>query len=133
VPGEVSAAGLARLPAMLDQVKPALLVLCHGGNDFLRRHDEAEAAKNVRAMVELAKNRGIAVVLIGTPKPGLFPSPPGFYADIARDLKLPYEDAALKKILADNELKSDLVHPNAKGYARLAQAVADLLTTSGAL
>ena len=133
VPGEVSAAGLARLPAMLDQAKPALLVLCHGGNDLLRRLDEAEAAKNVRAMVELAKSRGIAVVLIGTPKPGLFPSPPGFYADIAKDLKLPYEDAALRKILADNELKSDLVHPNAKGYARLAQAVADLLKSSGAL
>lgn len=133
VPGEVSAAGLARLPAMLDEVKPALLVLCHGGNDFLRKLDEREAAKNVRAMAEAAKARGIGVVLIATPKPGLMPSPPGFYADIAKELKLPYEDSVLKKILTDNELKSDLVHPNARGYARMAQAVADLLKASGAL
>jgi lysophospholipase L1-like esterase len=133
VPGEVSAAGLARLPAMLDELKPSLLLLCHGGNDFLRRLDEAEAASNLRAMVQAAKSRGIPVVLIGTPKPGLMPAPPAFYADIARELKLPYEDSALKKILTDNELKSDLVHPNAKGYARMAQAVADLLKASGAL
>lgn len=133
VPGEVSAAGLARLPAMLDEIKPRLLVLCHGGNDLLRKLDEAEAAKNVRAMVQAAKTRGIEVVLIGTPKPGLMPAPPVFYSEIARELKLPYEETALKKILTDNELKSDLVHPNAKGYARLAQAVVDLLKASGAL
>jgi lysophospholipase L1-like esterase len=84
-------------------------------------------------MAEAARARGIAVVLVATPKPGLMPSPPGFYADIAHDLKLPFDDVALKKILTDNELKSDLVHPNAKGYARMAQAVADLLKASGAL
>jgi lysophospholipase L1-like esterase len=133
VPGEISAAGLARLTPLLDELKPALLVLCHGGNDFLRKLDEREAAKNVRAMAEAARARGIAVVLVATPKPGLMPSPPGFYADIAHDLKLPFDDVALKKILTDNELKSDLVHPNAKGYARMAQAVADLLKASGAL
>ncbi len=133
VPGEVSAAGLARLPGMLDEIKPRLLLLCHGGNDFLRKLDEREAAKNLRAMVQEARTRGIDVVLIATPKPGLMPSPPAFYAEIAKELKLPFEDGALKKILTDNELKSDLVHPNAKGYARMAQAVADLLKASGAL
>ena len=133
VPGEVSAAGLARLPAMLDEIKPRILVLCHGGNDFLRRLDEAEAAKNVRAMAQAARSRGIDVVLIATPTPGLMASPPAFYGDIAKELKLPLEDAVLKAILRDNELKSDLVHPNARGYARMAQAVADVLKASGAL
>jgi hypothetical protein len=84
-------------------------------------------------MAQTAKSRGIDVVLIATPRPGLVPSPPGFYADIAKDLKLHFDDTALKKILVNNELKSDLVHPNARGYAQLAQAVADLLKASGAL
>lgn len=84
-------------------------------------------------MVRLARAQGAEVVLIGVPKPGLLPSPAAFYADIAKELRLPYEETALKKILTDNALKSDLVHPNAAGYARLAQAVAALLKKTGAV
>jgi len=133
VPGEVSATGLARLPSAIDEYQPKLLILCHGGNDLLRRMDEGQTAENLRGMIRLAKQRGIDVVLIGVPKPGLFPSPPDFYAEIAKEFGLPYEDAALKAVLRDNELKSDLAHPNVRGYARLAEAVAALLKKSGAL
>jgi lysophospholipase L1-like esterase len=133
VPGEVSAAGLARLPSALDDYQPRLLILCHGGNDFLRKLGDAQAAENLRAMIRLAKRRNINVLLIGVPKPGLFLSPPDFYAEIAKEFGLPYEDAALKAILRDNELKSDLAHPNARGYAKLAEAIAALLKKSGAV
>jgi acyl-CoA thioesterase-1 len=133
VPGEASAAGLARLPAALEAAKPQLVILCHGGNDFLRKRDDAQAANNIRAMVRLAQARGAQVILVGVPKPGLLLSPAGFYGDLAKELRLPYEDAALKKILGDNELKSDLVHPNARGYARLAEAIAALMKKSGAI
>ena len=133
VPGEVSAAGLARLPSALDYYQPQLLILCHGGNDFLRKLGDAQAAENLRGMIRIARQKGVDVVLIGVPKPGLFPSPPDFYAEIAKEFGLPYEGTALKEILRDNELKSDLAHPNARGYARLAAAVATLLKKSGAL
>jgi lysophospholipase L1-like esterase len=133
VPGEASVQGLARLPGVLEAVAPRLLVLCHGGNDFLRKLPEREAAANVRAMVQLAREKGVAVVLIGVPKPGLSPSPAAFYAEIAKEFAVPYEGAILKTILTDNELKSDWVHPNAKGYARLAEAVAGLLKQAQAL
>ncbi len=133
VPGEVSAAGLARLPSALEYYQPRLLILCHGGNDFLRKLGDARAAENLRAMIRLAREGGIDVVLIGVPKPGLFPSPPDFYVEIAKEFGLPYEGAALKEILRDNELKSDLAHPNARGYASLAAAVAALLKKSGAI
>lgn len=133
IPGEVSAAGLSRLSSALEEARPQLLILCHGGNDLLRKLDDGQAANNLRAMVRLAKARGAQVVLIGVPKPGLLPSPAGFYEDIAREFKLPYEGAALRKILTDNALKSDLVHPNAAGYARLAEAVAALLKKAGAV
>jgi acyl-CoA thioesterase I len=133
VPGEVSKEGLARLPEALDEFKPQLLILCHGGNDFLRKLGEQNAAANVRAMVKLARDRGIAVVLIATPKPGLLPSAPEFYTEIAKEFGIPLEDGALKKVLTDNGLKSDLIHPNAKGYARVAEAVAQLLKSAGAV
>lgn len=133
VPGETSAAGLARLPAALEEAKPQLVILCEGGNDFLQKLDEAQAASNLRAMARLAQSRGAQVVLIAVPKPGLLPSPADFYAAIAKELALPNEETALKKILTDSNLKSDLVHPNAAGYARLAEAVAALLRKTGAV
>lgn len=132
VPGETSGEGLARLPGVLDAEQPALLVLCHGGNDFLRRQGEAEAAANVRAMVRLAKERGIAVAIIATPKPGFGVSRVPFYEEIGRELAVPVEADVLADVLGNGRLKSDLVHPNAEGYARIAEAVAKLLKKAGA-
>jgi len=78
VPGEVTAAALARLPGALEAHAPKLLILCIGGNDFLRNLSKSAAAQNVRAMVALAKARGIDVLLIGTPEKGITVTPPAF-------------------------------------------------------
>jgi len=133
VPGEVSATGLARLPAVLDEHQPRLLLLCHGGNDILRRLPAAEAAANVRAMIRLAQSRGIDVVLIGTPDLGFTLSTAAFYAEIAKEFRIPYEGEVLSKILRDSSLKADQVHPNAQGYRLMAERVFALLKKSGAV
>ena len=90
VPGEISGDGLRRLPGVLDEIQPRLLILCHGGNDFLQKQSETAAAANVRAMIKLAKDKGIDVVLIATPKPGLSISPPAFYAALAKEFAIPF-------------------------------------------
>ena len=133
VPGEVSAAGLARLPAALEEHRPKLLILCHGGNDFLRRLPRSGAAANVRAMIQLARDRGIDVLLLGTPEPGFTVTPPEFYAEMAKEFGIPYEGDVIGKVLRDGSLKSDQVHPNAQGYRLIAERVAQLLRKSGAI
>jgi acyl-CoA thioesterase-1 len=133
IPGVVSATGLERLPEVLEQTQPKLLILCHGGNDYLRKLPETQAAANVRAMVKLARDKGVDVVLLGVPKLGLTASPAGFYADIAREFRIPYDGEVLKQVLTDNDLKSDWVHPNAKGYARIAGSLAELLKRAKAI
>ncbi|HYY61548.1 MAG TPA: arylesterase [Burkholderiales bacterium] len=133
VPGEVTAQALERLPAALDEHAPRLLVLCIGGNDFLRRLGKAQAERNVRAMIELARRRGVDVLLIGTPEPGLFPSPPGFYGAVAKELHVPYEGDVITQVLKDERLRSDPIHPNAAGYRIIAERVAAALKKSGAL
>lgn len=133
VPGEVTAQALRRLPAVLDEHAPKLLLLCIGGNDFLRRAGNAQAEENVRAMVKLARSRGIGVVLIGTPEPGLFVTPPAFYAGIAEEFGLPYEAAVIGEVLRDAALKSDPIHPNARGYRVIAERLAERLKKSGAI
>src|SRR5688572_10830375 len=105
VPGEVTAQALARLPAALDEHSPRLLLLCIGGNDFLRRLGNQQAEANVREMVKLARSRGVEVLLIGTPEPGFSLTPPAFYAGIASQFTLPYEEAVIGAVLRDNSLK----------------------------
>ena len=133
VPGETTADGLERLPAVLDEVKPRLMLLCMGGNDMLRKVEPASIESNLRAMVQLAKARGIGVVLIGVPTPELFGGPPGFYDRIAKEFSLPLEKKVLNDVLFDRSLKSDPIHPNAVGYRRFAEALADLLHKAGAV
>jgi acyl-CoA thioesterase-1 len=133
VPGEVTAQALARLPAALDEHAPRLLLLCIGGNDFLRRLGNPQAERNVREMVKLARSRGVAVMLIGTPEPGFTVSPPAFYSSIAKEFRLPYEEGIIGQVLKDASLKADPIHPNASGYRVIAERVADQLKRSGAI
>ena len=42
---------LARLPEMLGEHAPQLLILCLGANDLLRHADEKRAAANLREMI----------------------------------------------------------------------------------
>jgi acyl-CoA thioesterase I len=133
VPGETSAEGLDRLPGVLEDVKPQLLILCHGGNDFLRRLDEGKAAANLRAMIQLARSQGIAVMLIATPKPGWGVSKVKFYEELGKEFAIPVETEVLADVLTSNKYKSDLVHPNAEGYAVIAEAVAKVLRKAGAI
>ena len=133
VPGETSDTGLERLPGELEKSQAKLLILCHGGNDFLQNREEASTIANVRAMVKLARDSGVAVVLVSTPKPGLGISVPPFYAGIAKEFGIPIENDSMKKVLSTGSLKSDLIHPNAKGYARIAEDIAKLIRASGAV
>ena len=133
VPGEVTSEGLARLPEVLEREKPALLILCHGGNDLLRHLDQRQAADNLRAMIRLAREREVAVVLVSVPAPDLSLSAPPFYAEVAKEFGVPCERKALTRILGKRSLKSDYIHPNAAGYRQLAEALHVLLKRSGAL
>lgn len=134
VPGERTPAGLARLAAALDQHHPELLLLCHGGNDMLRRHPMETMQSNLEQMVALARERGIQVVLLGVPRPAIFglESAAPYYA-VAEGAGIPLEDKIIPQVLSDNDLKSDQIHPNAAGYQRIAEAVYLLLKEKGAL
>lgn len=133
VPGELSSGGLQRLPELLERERPALLILCHGGNDLLAHQNHQQIADNLRAMLRLARERGVPVLLIAVPSPDLSLKPPALYEDLANEFLIPIEYKALPRILRKSALKSDYVHPNAAGYRLFAEALAELLKKSGAL
>jgi lysophospholipase L1-like esterase len=134
MPGEVTTQGVRRLPALLDRYKPQLLLLCHGGNDLLRKTASAVTRNNLEKMITEADQRDIPTLLIGVPQPALmFLEAAPIYNEIAEQRGLVYEGEILPEVEADNQLKSDRIHPNAEGYRRMADAISQLLRDSGAL
>jgi len=131
VPGEVTSAGLARLGEILEEVQPSLMILCHGGNDMLRKESMSTAADNLRAMIRIARQQDVSVMLIAVPRPGLLLSPPDFYEQIADEMNIPIEREVLSDILSKRSLKSDTIHPNSEGYSMMAEAVAHAMKESG--
>lgn len=133
VPGEVTGQGLQRLESVIEEHRPRLVIVCLGGNDMLKRLSMADTRSNLRAIIKTLKERDIAVVLIGVPQPALLSSPPDFYSELAREFAIPYEGEILKTVLYAAEMKADPIHPNARGYRKIAEAVAALLRQAGAI
>ncbi|NVK43382.1 MAG: arylesterase [Oceanospirillaceae bacterium] len=133
VPGELAEDGVERLRALLEQETPVLVLLCHGGNNLLRGQPENRIRKQLARMIELADRHEVKVVLLGVPKPSLLLSTADFYEELAEQYGLVYLPDAIAETLSDPALKSDQVHPNAAGYARIADELQTLLQDSGAL
>ncbi len=127
VPGETSGEGLVRLPAILEQYRPSLVILCHGGNDILRNMNRAQTAANITDMIGLSQTGGAKVLLVGVPRKGLFLSTADFYSGIADKTGTLLEDSVISEVLRDRDLKSDSVHPNAAGYRIVAERIFKML------
>jgi lysophospholipase L1-like esterase len=131
VNGEVTSEGLRRLPSVLEKYKPQILIICHGGNDILRRKSLIKAKENIKQMVELARKKNIHVVLVGVPREELLTlTTAQIYKELSDELGVPLESDALTEILSDNYLKIDQVHPNKEGYKILANRLANLITST---
>jgi lysophospholipase L1-like esterase len=133
VPGEISSRGRERLPGLLAEHQPELVILVHGGNDTLRKLPPATTRANLLAMVERSRAAGARVVMLGVPGRNLLLSAPAFYEEVAAEAGVPIDTGVLPRLLRDSAMKSDPIHFNAAGYRRLAEAVRELLRDSGAL
>lgn len=133
-PGDKTSDGLQKLDEALSRHEPDLLILCLGGNDFLRKVPLTVTRRNMVNMIEMARQRDVPVMLLGVPSPGIFGlDAHPLYQELAAEYSLPLEDEILAEVLGSKKTKSDPIHPNAQGYAQVAEAVATLLRQTGAL
>ncbi|MFP4295601.1 MAG: GDSL-type esterase/lipase family protein [Halothiobacillaceae bacterium] len=133
VSGQTLGEGLARLPETLDRTRPDIMILLMGGNDILRNASPREARDNLEAMITMARDRGVDVVLLGVPEKSLFSSAAPFYEELAETHDLVFERGLVASLLRRPGYKADVVHLNDRGYAALAERVQELLEAHGAL
>jgi len=137
VPGDTSAQALQRLPALLQEHQPALVLVSIGGNDLLRRLPEADTRANLRRICELARDAGAQVLLLAVPQPSLVAAVTGslrdhpMYAELAQALQLPLQVDGWATVLADESLRADRIHAKARGYAQMARSVYDTALAAG--
>ena len=137
VPGDTSAQALARLPGLLAEHQPALVIASIGGNDFLRRLPEADTEVNLRRIAALAREAGAQVLLVAVPRPtlaaavgaGLSDHP--LYDRVAAELALPLHAGGWAHVLGNEQLKSDQIHANAAGYRAFAEGLSTSLRAAG--
>ncbi len=133
IPGELSSSGLSRLPELLENHQPELLILIHGGNDILKKKDLTQTASNLEQMIKLARDANVQVVMMAVPKPGLLLGSAPFYEQVAAKAGIPIDLDTLASMLQRNGTKSDTIHPNNKGYKIMAKNLYQLLIDAGAI
>ncbi len=133
IPGEVSSAGKTRLSQLLQETNPDLVILCHGGNDLLRKLSRQQLQANLQAMVDEITDSGAQVLLVAVPTFAINLAPAPLYLEVAQNNNIPIQPTILSELLVDNALKADQVHPNALGYRQFAQSIHHLLIESGAI
>ena len=127
VSGNTTADALARLERDVLAEDPRVVLVCLGGNDMLRQMPADQQFENLRTIVRRIQGKGALVILIGTE---------GFkilskvdygerYQALARETGAVYVPDLMRGVLADRALMVDQIHPNARGYAKIAQRIAD--------
>ncbi|MBK9245978.1 MAG: arylesterase [Burkholderiales bacterium] len=137
VPGNTSAQARERLPSLLAEHTPRLVLLSIGGNDFLRRVPEEQTRANIAAMLDESRAAGAQPVLIAVPRPALVAALLGslddhpLYEALADERRVPLFASGWSGVLSDPALKADRIHANAAGYERFARELHGFLRDAG--
>jgi len=134
VPGDTAQQGCERMPELVAQHRPALILVFLGGNDILRRRPASALTDGLAECVRSAKADGIPLVLLAVPTFGItgFDDAP-LFAAFAEAQKIPWFSPGLGKLLRDDALRADAIHLNAAGYRALAANVENELQRLGYL
>lgn len=117
ISGDTTSGGLARLPALLSQHRPQLVIIELGGNDGLRGQPAAQLQQNLARMVDLSKEAGASVLLLG------MRLPPNYgqryteafartFSDVAQDKQVPLVPFLLEGVGGvPGMMQADGIHP----------------------
>jgi acyl-CoA thioesterase I len=129
ISGETSAGGLARIDQILQEQRPAVVIIELGANDGLRGLPPAELKKNLAEIIRRSKDSGAKVLLLS------MTIPPNYgkryidmiynvYHELSREMAVPAIPFILDDIALVKELmQPDGLHPNAKAQPLIADKI----------
>ena len=121
--GDTTATALARLARDVLARAPRVVIILLGGNDFLRKVPRDRTFANLGTIVDRIRAKGAGVVLVGI-NPGVVADPfASSFEELARRTESAYVPDVLDGILGNNQLMSDMIHPNDRGYTMMAERI----------
>jgi acyl-CoA hydrolase len=129
LPGDTAEAADTRLQALLDEHRPAMVLVELGGNDFLRRRPPGAVKEDLRRIVRRVREAGALPVLVAVPELSLLavvarrPSDAPLYRELGEEEGLPVIREVFSDVLGRPELCADQIHPNADGYRQMAAGI----------
>jgi acyl-CoA thioesterase-1 len=125
ISGETSAGAAARLPALLAEHKPAVVVIELGGNDGLRGYPVKRLRNNLRSMVEQSRASGAQVLLLAMEIPPNYGSRytqafRSSFATVAEETGSALSPFMLDGVATDQSLmQNDGIHPSVEAQPLL--------------
>ena len=128
VSGDTTSGGRARLPALLDKHKPAVVVIELGGNDALRGLPLRNTEENLTWMTQAAQKSGAKVLLVGMQVPPNYGTDyanrfAGLFAAVAKAQKVAVVPFLLKGVADGPEptrmFQPDRIHPRAEAHPQM--------------
>ncbi len=138
IPGDTAEHAQHRLPDLLVQHRPALVIIKIGGNDFLKRTPQPQVKETIRQIIHAVKRVGAQAVLVAVPEGSLLnlltrKTDAPIYQELGKEEGVLVIGQVFSAVLSQPELCADPIHPNAKGYQVMADGLYGALIKAGAL
>lgn len=122
ISGDTTRDGLARLDEVLA-LKPGVVIVLLGGNDYLQRVPQEETFANLRTIIDTLQEDGALTIVLGVRGGLLTDNYEDGFARLAKDTGSPYVPDVLRNLIGNRQYMADQVHPNDQGYAVIAERV----------
>lgn len=111
-----------RISAVLEH-EPSVVIVSLGGNDALSDVPISHTRENMARIIERIQERGAIVMLLGV-RGGVLSDPyDSMFADLSARYGTAYIPNILSGIIGNPDLMHDRIHPNARGYQKIADRI----------
>ncbi|MDD5119953.1 MAG: GDSL-type esterase/lipase family protein [Candidatus Omnitrophica bacterium] len=123
VDGDTTLAALERIERDVLVKNPRLVIVEFCGNDFLKKIPKDDTVKNLAKIIDLIQDKGAMVALVDISAGMFFREYRAAFKKLAVKKKAVFIPVLLNKIITNPAMKSDFLHPNARGYQVIARRI----------